>query len=136
AVPRSGAGRRGQALVDRATQPAELVRSVRALLRRPARVLAAARDQAIGLGTFAWAGLTPAPATPYNRDTVGRDRRFAWVRGSLDDFKSVKDSWEGSVNDVVLTVVTRALRRHLRRRGEDIDDLVLKAFVPVSTRQA
>ena len=45
-----------QALLDRVTQPAELVRPVRALLRRPARVLAAARDQAIGLGAFAWPG--------------------------------------------------------------------------------
>jgi hypothetical protein len=29
----------------------------------------------------------------------------------------------------VLTVVTLALRRHLQRRGEDIDELELKAFV-------
>ena len=136
AAPPSGVELLAQTLLDRVTQPAELVRPVRALLRRPARVLAAARDQAIGLGAFAWAGLTPAPRTPYNRDTVGRDRRFAWVRGSLDDFKAVKDSWDGSVNDVVLTVVARALRRHLCRRGEDVDDLILKAFVPVSTRQA
>ena len=31
--------------------------------------------------------------------------------------------------------MARALRRHLRRRGEDVDGLTLKAFVPVSTRQ-
>ena len=136
ARPPSGVELLAEALLDRVTQPAELVRPVRALLRRPARVLAAVRDQAIGLGAFAWAGLAPAPATPYNRDTVGRDRRFAWVRGSLDDFKAVKNSWDGSVNDVVLTVVARALRRHLRRLGEDVDGLTLKAFVPVSTRQA
>jgi WS/DGAT/MGAT family acyltransferase len=135
-VTPSGAELLAQALLDRVSQPAELVRPVRALLRRPARVLEAARDQAIGLGAFAWAGLTPAPPTPYNHDTVGRDRRFAWVRGSLDDFKAVKNSWDGSVNDVVLTVVARALRRHLRRRGEDVDGLTLKAFVPVSTRQS
>ena len=35
----------------------------------------------------------------------------------------------------MLTVVARALRRHLRRRGDVVDGLTLKAFVPVSTRQ-
>jgi diacylglycerol O-acyltransferase len=34
----------------------------------------------------------------------------------------------------VLTVVTLALRRHLERRHEDVDELELKAFVPVSVR--
>ena len=40
-APPSGVELLGQALLDRVTQPAELVRPVRALLRRPARVLAA-----------------------------------------------------------------------------------------------
>jgi diacylglycerol O-acyltransferase / wax synthase len=56
------------------------------------------------------------------------------MRASLDDVKAIKNALGGTVNDVVLTVVTLALRRHLMRRGEDIDDLELKAFVPVSVR--
>ncbi len=62
------------------------------------------------------------------------DRRFTWTRASLDDVKAIKNTLGGTVNDVVLTVVTLALRRHLMRRGEDIDELELKAFVPVSVR--
>ena len=80
------------------------------------------------------AGLQPAPSTPYNAGQVGPDRRFTWTRASLDDVKAIKNTLGGTVNDVVLTVVTRALRRHLTRRGEDIADLELKAFVPVSVR--
>jgi diacylglycerol O-acyltransferase / wax synthase len=38
------------------------------------------------------------------------------------------------VNDVVLAVVTGALREHLLRRGRDPDGLELKAMVPVSIR--
>src|SRR3954466_5881759 len=77
-------------------------------------------------------GLSPAPRSPYNQDVVGPDRRFAWVRAPLDDFKAIKNSLDGTVNEVVLTVVARALRRHSRRRGHDVDEL--RAFVPVSIR--
>ena len=48
----------------------------------------------------------------------------------LDDVKEIKDSLGGTVNDVVLGIVTLALRRHLERRGEDVSGLALKVFVP------
>ena len=88
----------------------------------------------MGVGAMAWAGLSPAPATPYNR-RVGGDRRFAWVRTELDDLKAIKNSLGGTVNDVVLTVVARALRRDLDRRAFPIDGLELKVFVPISMRR-
>jgi len=117
----------GEALYERATVPAELLRSGRSLLRGPQRALA----RLAGLGAMAWAGLAPAPRSPYNV-RIGPDRRLAWVRTSLDDVKAIKNELGGTVNDVVLSVVTRALRRHLRRRGEDLDEL--RVFVPVSIR--
>jgi hypothetical protein len=91
-------------------------------------------ETGVGVGALAWAGLRPAPQTPYNRRVVGPDRRFVWVRGSLAEVKEVRNSLGGTVNDVILTVVTRALRRHLLRREDDVDDLALKVFVPVSIR--
>ena len=87
----------------------------------------------VGAGALAWRA-QPAPSTPYNAGQVGPDRRFTWTRASLDDVKAIKNTLGGTVNDVVLAVVTLALRRHLMRRGENIDDLELKAFVPVSVR--
>jgi diacylglycerol O-acyltransferase len=123
----------GEALVERATIPAEIARAARYLVRRPARLASSLVGAAVGVGALAWAGLSPAPPSPYNVP-VGPDRRFTWVRGSLSDFKAIKNELGGTVNDVVLTVVARALRRHLLRRGEDIDGLTLKAFVPVSVR--
>src|SRR3954467_13797709 len=99
--------------------------------RKPAGQLAA---NAVGAGALAWAGMQPAPEAPYNAEIVGPDRRFTWVRGSLDDLKAVKNELGGTVNDVVLTVVARALRRHMLRGGEDVDGLELKAFIPVSVR--
>jgi WS/DGAT/MGAT family acyltransferase len=97
-------------------------------------VLGAARDAAVGVGAMAWAGLNPAPQSPYNKP-IGPHRRFVWVRASLRDIKGIKDSLGGTVNDVVLATVAGALGRHLRRRGHNTDGLELKAMVPVSVRQ-
>jgi len=113
--------------------PGEVVRSVRAVFRAPRRVLEEARDAAVGVGAMAWAGLNPAPSTPYNAD-IGPHRRFTWVRADLAQLKGIKNELGGTVNDVVLATVAGALGRHLRRRGQQTDGLELKAMVPVSVR--
>jgi WS/DGAT/MGAT family acyltransferase len=131
----SQAGLLAEALVERATRPFEIVRGVRALLRGPRQAISRLVETAVGVGAMAWAGMQPAPPSPYNDQVVGPDRRFTWLRASLDDLKAIKNALGGTVNDVVLAVVTGALRRHLLRRGEDVTGLELKAFVPVSVRR-
>jgi diacylglycerol O-acyltransferase len=123
----------GEALLERATIPGELVRSVRAIFRGPRRVAEGLRDAAVGIGAMAWAGLNPAPASPYNRP-IGPHRRYTWVRANLADLKAIKNELGGTVNDVVLSTVAGALGKHLRRRGRSTDGLELKAMVPVSVR--
>jgi WS/DGAT/MGAT family acyltransferase len=56
------------------------------------------------------------------------------VRNELADFKLVKDSFGGTVNDVVLAVVAGGLRTWLRGRGVRTEGLELRALVPVSIR--
>jgi diacylglycerol O-acyltransferase / wax synthase len=102
-------------------------------ITRPAQTLAAAREAAEGLGEVVWAGLNPAPDTPLNVE-IGPHRRFAVVRSELRDFKRIKDAFGGTVNDVVLAVVTGALRGWLRKRGIRVEGLELRALVPVSIR--
>jgi diacylglycerol O-acyltransferase len=123
----------GEALMERATVPGELVRSLRAAFRGPRRVAEGLRDAAVGVGAMAWAGLNPAPATPYNK-SIGPHRRYTWVRANLADLKAIKNELGGTVNDVVLATVAGALGKHLRRRGQNTNGLALKAMVPVSVR--
>jgi diacylglycerol O-acyltransferase / wax synthase len=104
-----------------------------ALAARPAEALRSARTALEGLGEVAWAGLNPAPETPLNVE-IGPHRRFCIVRNELADFKAVKDAFGGTVNDVVLAVVSGALRSWLASRGVRTEGLELRALVPVSIR--
>jgi diacylglycerol O-acyltransferase / wax synthase len=102
-------------------------------LRHPERTLGSAREAAEGIGEIVWAGLNPAPKSPLNTE-IGPHRRFLGVRARLDDYKLVKNTLGGTVNDVVLTVVSGALRRFLHARGVRTEGLELRALVPVSIR--
>jgi WS/DGAT/MGAT family acyltransferase len=103
------------------------------IVRNPQATLRALSVAAEGVGEVAWAGLNPAPETPLNVP-IGPHRRYAVVRNRLDDFKIVKNAFGGTVNDVVLTVVSGALRDWLHSRGVRTEGLELRALVPVSTR--
>ncbi len=109
-----------------------MVRSL-AAATRPATTLHLAREVAEGLGELVWAGLNPAPETPLNV-TIGPHRRYRVVRQQLADYKAVKDALGGTVNDVVLTVVSGALAQWLRSRGVRTEGLEMRALVPVSVR--
>jgi diacylglycerol O-acyltransferase len=123
------------ALIERATQPAEILRSARAAFRAPRQLASRAGEALAGVGALARTGLQAAPASSLNVD-IGPHRRFDWLRADLALFKEIKNELGGTVNDVVLTVVTGALRRFLEDRGEDTVGLELKAMVPVSVRQS
>jgi WS/DGAT/MGAT family acyltransferase len=121
------------ALLERAVVPGEIVRGVRATLRGPRAIFARAGHALAGLGSVAWTGLRAAPPSPFNV-RIGPHRRFTWVRGDLAEYKRVKNSLGGTVNDVVLAVVAGGLGRYLRLHGHATDGLELRAMVPVSVR--
>ena len=121
------------ALLERATVPAEVMRGVRATLRGPRTVVKRTGSALGSMSALAWTGLQAAPPSPFNV-RIGPHRRFTWVDADLAQFKAIKDSLGGTVNDVVLAVVAGALGRYMRLHGLATDDVGLKAMVPVSVR--
>ena len=105
------------------------------LATRPQEAAAEVREGLEGIGEILWAGLNPAPDTPLNVE-IGPHRRYRVVKTDLAEFKLIKDELGGTVNDVVLAVVSGALRQWLRSRGVRTEGLELRALVPVSVRAA
>lgn len=120
-------------LGERVSQPAEIWRSVRAATRAPREFAQRAGEVARGLGQVGRVPFEIAPRTSLDRQRGGY-RRFEVARAELDDLKTIKNSHGATVNDVILAVVAGGLRRFLIERGDDVDGLVMKAAVPVSTR--
>lgn len=65
---------------------------------------------------------------------IGPYRRWAWAKVALADIAAIRGPLGGTVNDVVLTVVTRAFRTLLLARGEPVDGRTVRCLVPVSVR--
>jgi WS/DGAT/MGAT family acyltransferase len=120
------------ALVERAAAPVGIARAAADAVSRPQEAAGAAVTALAGLAAIAQAGLAGAPPSPLNV-RIGPHRRFAWVDADLDVFKAIKNVLGGTVNDVVLTVVASALRRHFLAHGYDTST-DLKAMVPISIR--
>ncbi len=118
---------------DVARAPVRAVRRLERAVQHPESAVKQVRDAVEAVSEVGWNFANPAPKVPLNVE-IGSHRRFAWVRSDLDNFKRVKDALGGTVNDVVLAVVTGALREWLRGRGIRTEGLELRAQVPVSIR--
>ncbi|HWD65781.1 MAG TPA: wax ester/triacylglycerol synthase family O-acyltransferase [Solirubrobacteraceae bacterium] len=124
-----------------------LAREVSGLLRTPLALAQEAGSQVLYPSRFRhrWRTLTrtaeslgsqlldPAPALPLN-GPIGPHRRFAARHLSLDEVKAIKNRENATINDVVLTVVTGALRHWLESRGVETEGLEVRALVPVNRR--
>jgi WS/DGAT/MGAT family acyltransferase len=65
---------------------------------------------------------------------IGPHRRWSWARSSLADVKQIRQALPGTVNDVVLAVITRGFRDLLLGRGAEVEGRVVRTLVPVSVR--
>ena len=75
-----------------------------------------------------------APAARSLNGPVGPHRRWAWCQADMAEVKRVRKAIGGTVNDVVLTAITRGFRDLLAARGELVDGLTVRSLVPVSVR--
>ncbi len=65
---------------------------------------------------------------------IGQQRRYAWARASLEDVKTIKRVFGGTVNDVVLAAISSGFRALLLSRGEEPGPHEVPSLVPVSVR--
>jgi WS/DGAT/MGAT family acyltransferase len=80
------------------------------------------------------AGMGMAPASALNRP-IGPHRRFEMFDMPLPQIRKIRRALGGTLNDVILSVISGALRRWLEARGESLGP-DLRALVPISMRGA
>jgi WS/DGAT/MGAT family acyltransferase len=116
--------RRPESVVDMARGAAADVRSAATRLQAASR----------GLLRTARSAVFAPPPSPLNAP-IGRQRRVAVARIDLDVLKEVRAAHGGTVNDVLLAVVTGALREWLLSRGQAVvASTSVRALVPVSVQ--
>ena len=76
---------------------------------------------------------TQLSESPFNGQN-GPHRRFDWLNVSLADTKAMRRALDCTINDVVLTVVTGAVREYLQLRGVNPTTLDFRVSAPVSVR--
>lgn len=113
--------------------PLRVARRVERVIERPRSAAHQIGEAVEGLGEVGWEFANPAPRVPLNVE-IGSHRRFDWVRSDLAQLKRIKDAFGGTVNDVVLAVVSGGVREWLHSRGIRTEGLELRAQVPVSIR--
>jgi len=121
-----------EALGDLVASPYEQFRALRATTRGWRQLAAMAGDVFRGAGSFA--GVVRPTVRSTLNGPIGPHRRWDWARTTLADVKIVRKGLGGTVNDVVLTVLTKGFRDLLLSRGESVVDRVVRTLVPVSVR--
>lgn len=103
--------------------------------RRPGRLIDFAKVGADNAATLAKMALRfPDPHTLYKGE-LGITKRTAWSDPiPLPDVKNTGRALGGTVNDVLMTAVTGALRRYLADQDQLVDGLNIRALVPVNLR--
>ena len=76
----------------------------------------------------------PAPLLPFNRACSG-ERKLVWSTFSFAEARAIRAALEGTVNDVVLTVLSGAVSRYVEMHGQQTTGRNLRVMVPVSLRR-
>jgi len=133
-----------QKLLRPAQATAKTMRKVTRFLLEQANEVCTDRAQALNLARTGFRGtaalgrllLLPPDRRTIYKGPLGVPKRAAWSRPiPLPEIKLIGGELGGTVNDVLLTAMSGALRRYLLAHGEKVEGLNFRAIVPVDLRK-
>jgi WS/DGAT/MGAT family acyltransferase len=76
----------------------------------------------------------PVVTAPFNAGLVGPKRRVRFMKKSFGEIREIRRALGGTINDVVLTVVSEAMARYLETHGERTEGEHMRIMCPVNVR--
>jgi diacylglycerol O-acyltransferase len=105
------------------------------LIREPVAAAARMREIAEAMRLMAESMARPIVQTPWQAGVVGQRRSFALCRQPFADYRAIRNAFGGTVNDVVLTVLTEGAARYLKHHGWPAAGQQFRLGCPVSVRR-
>jgi diacylglycerol O-acyltransferase len=76
----------------------------------------------------------PAITAPFNASLVGPKRKAIFLQRSFGEIREVRRAFGGTINDVVLTVVSEGMARYLSHRKQTVENKHMRVLCPVNVR--
>ena len=76
----------------------------------------------------------PVITAPFNAGLVGPKRRVLYLKKPFAEIREIRRALGGTINDVVLAVVSEAVARYLEGHGEVTESQYMRIMCPVSVR--
>ncbi len=112
-----------------------LLQEGRDTISNPSRILELAeqgRDLSLSAGRLVLR--LPDPPTMF-KGQLGVSKKVSWTTPlPLDDIKAIKTVAGGTVNDVLVSILTGALRRYLLSQNQRVEGIEFRAAIPVNLR--
>ena len=77
----------------------------------------------------------PIVPAPWNMGFVSQARALAWLKVAFGDLRAIRSALGGTVNDVVLTILSEGAARYLKHHEVAVNGLPLRIGCPVSVRR-
>lgn len=124
------------AVGDHVRSPGMLAETARSAVSDAANTAGKLAGAVGGVASTLKAMVRPAPTSPLNVEVSG-GRVFAAVRTDLADYRKIRASYRVTVNDIVLTAITGAVREWMSSRGVVLrHDTTVRALVPMAVTDA
>ena len=110
-------------------------RSAREFLRDPTRAIEQARLLAESARQLNEQIRAPIVMTPWNAGLAVGERSLDWLKTPLAEYRAIRAAFGGTINDVVLTVLTEGAARYLKHHGWSTEGN-FRIGCPVNVRRA
>jgi diacylglycerol O-acyltransferase / wax synthase len=105
------------------------------LMRDPSGTARRVREGAESIRAMTESLARPIVMTPWQAGVVGQRRSFALCRQPFADYRAIRNAFGGTVNDVVLAVLTEGAARYLKHHKWPAAGQQFRLGCPVSVRR-